>query len=106
MFAVKVMSGDEEMISINKRTYAILKLFDDPHIIKSRCLFIDETRDQIFLVMEYCRSPSLRVLLRNKSLQYEECKTVTTSLLQIIKQLLETVQLINETGVCHRDLKP
>lgn len=25
---------------------------------------------------------------------------------QVIKKLLETTQLINETGVCHRDLKP
>jgi hypothetical protein len=42
-FAAKVMRGDEELISLTKRTYAILKLFDDERVIKSRCLFIDET---------------------------------------------------------------
>lgn len=35
------MSGDEEMISITKRTYLLLKQFDDASIIKNRCLFID-----------------------------------------------------------------
>jgi hypothetical protein len=38
------MKGDEELIFLTKRTYAILKLFNDERIIKSLCLFIDENR--------------------------------------------------------------
>jgi|JI6StandDraft_1071083.scaffolds.fasta_scaffold15169_6 serine/threonine protein kinase len=58
------------MISITKRTYSILKLFDDVSVIKNKCLFIDETRDQIFQVMEYCPFPSLRALVRENPLPY------------------------------------
>lgn len=58
------------MISITKRTYSILKLLDDPRVIKNRYLFVDETRDQIYQVMEYCRYPSLKQLAKEKQLTY------------------------------------
>lgn len=71
IYAVKVLSGDSEVIRITKRTYAILKFFDDPRILKGRCLFIDETREQIYLVMEYCEYPSLKSILREGKIPYD-----------------------------------
>lgn len=76
VFAVKVMAGDDELIRIAKRTYHILRLFDHESIAKGRKLFIDERRDQIYMVMEYCPYPSLKSLLRERSLTYEQSKLV------------------------------
>jgi serine/threonine protein kinase len=41
IWAVKVMTGDDELIRICKRTYNILRLFDNSSIAKGRKLFID-----------------------------------------------------------------
>lgn len=76
-YAVKVMTGDDEQIRVAKRTYNILRLFDDDSIIRGHKLFIDERRDVISVVMEYCRFPSLKSLLRERRLSYEQSKAVT-----------------------------
>jgi serine/threonine protein kinase len=75
-YAAKVMLGDDERIRIAKRTYSIMKLFNDESIVKGRELFIDEHKDLIYVVMEYCPYPSLKALLKERKLTYSERKIV------------------------------
>jgi serine/threonine protein kinase len=59
-YCVKITQGDEEYIRISKKTYQLLYLVDSPHVIKPKSLFINESTETIYLVMEYCPYPSLQ----------------------------------------------
>lgn len=84
----------------------MLYLIDSPYVIRPKSLFINETTETIYLVMEYCQYPSLQRYMTLNIVSYAETRKVPTKPTQIIRKLLEAVCDMHRVGVCHRDIKP
>ena len=50
--------------------------------------------------MDYCSSPSLEKILKEKKKIFE------SSTVKIFRSLMEAVDFIHNKGICHRDIKP
>ncbi|CAD8069227.1 unnamed protein product [Paramecium primaurelia] len=100
IYAVKIVrSGDQEIQNNVKRTFNNTRCLRHPNIAQDIELYINEKMETSYLVMEYCKFPSLESIIQKRSLTSEELKVV-------IKQLLLGIQHAHSKGICHRDLKP
>ncbi|CAD8079675.1 unnamed protein product [Paramecium primaurelia] len=100
-YAVKKLScqNDPELIRTIIQTFNINRtLNDNPKIIKSYDLYIDENEQVAYWVMEYCNYKSLQ--------SYMQKSIPDVVIQQIMKQLAQTITEIHKKGICHRDLKP
>ncbi|CAD8092184.1 unnamed protein product [Paramecium sonneborni] len=100
IYAVKIVrSGDQEIQNNVKRTFNNTRCLKHPNIAQDIELYINEKLETSYLVMEYCKFPSLESIIKKRALTSEELKVM-------IKQLLLGIQHAHSKGICHRDLKP
>ncbi|CAD8170408.1 unnamed protein product [Paramecium pentaurelia] len=100
IYAVKIVrSGDQEIQNNVKRTFNNTRCLRHQNIAQDIELYINEKMETSYLVMEYCKFPSLESIIKKRPLTLDELKVV-------IKQLLLGIQHAHSKGICHRDLKP
>jgi calcium-dependent protein kinase len=66
--AVKIFrTGDPEIVNMIKVTFSNNRLLhDSKHVIKAHDLYINERKEIIHLVMEFCEFPSLENAMRKR----------------------------------------
>lgn len=99
--AIKIIQKNNERQTIIHQfsdEINVLKKTNHPNIVH----FFDyiETKDKVYIIMEYIKGGTLEELmtLRSNILSDNEVK-------QIIKYLLKAVDHLHKFGICHRDIK-
>ncbi|CAM8948908.1 unnamed protein product [Rhodiola kirilowii] len=77
-----------------------LSSVDHPNIIRLIEVIYCETKDSMFLVLEYCAEGDLAMYLRKHGTVHEETAR------SFLKQLGDGLQIIHSHRIIHRDLKP
>ncbi|MBS3915221.1 MAG: protein kinase [Bacteroidetes bacterium] len=93
----ELLNKDEENQQDIIREIQTVARFNHPNIVTYHHHFVQE--EQLFLVMEYCSSGSLRDILKEK-------KTDVSKVLQWIQCLTGALQFVHEKGIIHHDIKP
>ena len=91
---IKAMDMEEKV----RREIKILRLFRHPHIIK--LYEVIETKDDIYLVMEYVKSGELFDYIVEKG------RLVEDEARRFFQQIISGVEYCHRNMVVHRDLKP
>ncbi|WP_372368933.1 serine/threonine-protein kinase [Candidatus Uabimicrobium sp. HlEnr_7] len=97
LYAIKEVYNDEGNLRF-RREYNLLSAIDHPNIVKAYDFF--SMNDKWFMVMEYVEGLSLGEFIRQNS------KLSTKALLAIAIQISRAVEVVNSTGIIHRDIKP
>ena len=93
--ALRGVSRDQ--LELLQREIDLLKLLKNPYIVEYRESF--NTRDTLFIVMEFVENGSLSTIVKKFG-------TLRESLVSIyIMQVLEGLDFLHEQGVIHRDIK-
>ena len=100
--AVKIISKEKSISSAMvqlKREVTVLQKAEHPNIVKLYDFF--ETDNEIYIVMEYIKSGTLKEYIeRNKGNITEKQAH------EIIFYLLQSVEYLHKLNICHRDIKP
>lgn len=98
--AVKIMQAfDEEMISIRRQEFEVLRKLKHPNIVKAVDFFV--AQDQAVLVLEYFNSRTLEDAIRlapGRMLSEPIAKSLSSMLLQ-------AVDCLHQNQIVHRDIK-
>lgn len=81
-----------------RREYNFLSAIDHPNIVRAHDFFT--LGDKHFMVMEYVEGVSLSDFIKSNP------KLPTKDLLAIAVQIARAVEVVNATGIVHRDIKP
>lgn len=101
--AIKVMKKNkrdtELMRSVECEMNFISKNIDHEHIVATYDVF--DTRDNLFIVMEYMPGGMLYDILANGKGYFSEKNAA-----EVMRDLLESVQCLHDNDIVHRDIKP
>jgi len=89
--------SDQALVERFKREAKLLAKLDHPNIIK--VLDFGTSKEYFYISFEYIEGDSLRNLLKNKTLSYEEKKHLTV-------QLFQALHFAHNNNIIHRDIKP
>ena len=94
---VQLRGESKDQLQLLQREIDLLKLLKNPYIVEYRESF--NTRDTLFIVMEFVENGSLSTIVKKFG-------TLRESLVSIyIMQVLEGLDFLHEQGVIHRDIK-
>ncbi|WBW75435.1 DNA replication checkpoint kinase Cds1 [Schizosaccharomyces osmophilus] len=105
-YAIKVInkkkilltSSEKRATEMFQREIEIIKTLHHPGVVRCREVF--ETGEEIFIVMEYVEGGDLMdFLIANGSIDEQDSKP-------LLKEILETLIYLHESGIAHRDIKP
>lgn len=100
--AVKIISKEKSISSAMvqlKREVTVLEKAEHPNIVKLYDFF--ETDKEIYIVMEYIKSGTLKEYIEKNKGNITEKQTQ-----EIIFYLLQSVEYLHKLNICHRDIKP
>ena len=82
----------------------MIKLRENPNIIKIEDVIGDAKNHRIYLILEYCNNKDLDSYFRNlyasKKIRHEE------DILKYFKQILNAFKDLYKNNIIHRDIKP
>ncbi|EPX71981.1 CAMK/RAD53 protein kinase Cds1 [Schizosaccharomyces octosporus yFS286] len=105
-YAIKVInkkkilltSSEKGATEMFQREIEILKTLHHPGVVQCREVF--ETDEEIFIVMEYVEGGDLMdFLIANGSIDEQDSKP-------LLKEIIETLIYLHDSGIAHRDIKP
>ena len=101
-FAIKILDKDkiarQSMVQHLKREISIMKLMNNPHVIKLREVLASKTN--FYLVLELVTGGELfDEIVREKKFTEDKARFY-------FRQLVEGAEHCHMQGICHRDLKP
>ena len=82
-----------------KRETEIMKKLNHPYIIKLYDTIIDDSTENVYLVMEYFEKGDLAKYLNKRPLKEKYA-------LKYLKQISEAMKYLLDSNILHRDLKP
>lgn len=98
--AIKRLKMTEEGVDLSTiREIKILKEISHPHIINLVDAFVEKEK-RMCLLMEYIPL-DLRILVDKKTVVFSEHES-----LEIIHQILKSIDFLHQQGILHRDIKP
>jgi serine/threonine-protein kinase len=77
-----------------------MKKFTHPNLIRVYDYYLDEDKEELQIVMEYCESGDLMRYFNSVK------KMKPTEILDVFRQIFQAFILMTVKGVIHRDLKP
>ena len=97
---IRPTARDEFEARHTLREITIMRLCDrHPNVISLRGLSLNESEDELYIVMELMFSDLYRIIKHVKPLNAGQIKV-------ILKQILKGLEALHSIGIIHRDLKP
>jgi serine/threonine protein kinase len=94
---VAIRGESKEQMQLLQREIDLLKLLKNPYIVEYHESF--NTRDTLFIVMEFVENGSLSMIIKKFGRLQESLVTI------YMVQILEGLTFLHEQGVIHRDIK-
>lgn len=97
---IRPTARDEFEARHTLREITIMRLCDrHPNVISLRGLSLNQSEDELYIIMELMFSDLYRIIKHVKPLNSGQVKV-------ILKQILKGLEALHSIGIIHRDLKP